>query len=56
MYFSFDCGWYYFHLDIVCKNRRIGGGGGEGFRLTEKSIIKRNKTYLSIVPNFGPKK
>ena len=30
-------------------------GGWGFFRLTEKSI-KRDETYLSIVPNFGPKK
>ena len=30
--------------------------GWSFFRLTEKSIIKRDESYLSIVPNFGPKK
>ena len=24
MYFSFDFAWYYFHLDVVCKNRGLG--------------------------------
>ena len=32
----------------------VRAGGGVFFGLTEKSI-KRDKIYLSIVPNFGPK-
>ena len=49
MYFSFDFGWYYFHINIFVRT------GGGAFGLTEKSI-KGDETYLSIVPNFGPQK
>ena len=39
-------------ISILILFVRTGGGA---FGLTEKSI-KGDETYLSIVPNFGPKK
>ena len=47
VYFLFDLGWFSIHLDIVCYEQEVGGGGG--FAQQTKSV-KPDESYLPAIP------